>query len=47
MVLSYKERLLREIEQFPEEKIAKIYKIIHILRTELIHKIGKAEIVGH
>lgn len=34
----YKEKLLKEIEEFPEEKISKIYQIFHILRAELTAK---------
>ena len=41
MASTYKERLFKEIEGFPEEKIAKLYKIIHILRTELMQKVRK------
>ena len=41
MASTYKERLLKEIEGFPEEKIPKLYKIIHILRTELMQKVSK------
>jgi hypothetical protein len=46
MASTYKDRLLKEIEGFPEEKIAKLYKIIHILRTELMQKVRKTEIRG-
>jgi hypothetical protein len=41
MASTYKERLLKEIEGFPEEKIPKLYKIMHILRTELIQMVSK------
>ena len=46
MPLTYKERLLKEIEGFPEEKIPKLYKIIHILRVELMQKTKKPAIRG-
>lgn len=46
MISNYKERLLKEIEGFPEEKIPKLYKIIHILRVELMQKAKKAGIRG-
>jgi len=46
MPSTYKERLLKEIEGFPEEKIPKLYKIIHILRVELMQKTKKPMIRG-
>lgn len=46
MPSTYKERLLKEIEGFPEEKISKLYKIIHILRIELMQKARKPGIRG-
>lgn len=46
MPLTHKERLLKEIDEFPEETIPKLYKIIHVLRTELIGKAKKPEIRG-
>ena len=46
MSSTYKERLLKEIEGFPEEKISKLYKIIHILRIELMQKARKPGIRG-
>jgi len=46
MPSTYKERLLKEIEGFPEEKISKLYKIIHILRIELMQKAKKPGIRG-
>jgi hypothetical protein len=39
MPSAYKDRLLKEIEGFPEGKIPKLYKIIHILRVELMQKV--------
>ena len=41
MPLTHKERLLKEIDEFPEETIPKLCKIIHVLRTELIGKAKK------
>lgn len=32
---TYKEKILEEIEGFPEDKMPKLYKIIHLLATEL------------
>ena len=46
MPLTHKERLLKEIDEFPKETIPKLYKIIHVLRTELIGKAKKPEIRG-
>jgi len=46
MQSTYKERLLKEIEGVPEEKISKLYKIIHILRVELLQKAKKPGIRG-
>jgi len=46
MISTYKERLLKEIGAFPEEKIPKLYKIIHILRVELMQKAKKRGIRG-
>ena len=43
---TYKEKLLKEIEGFPEGKIPKLYKIIHILRVELMQKTQKPMIRG-
>jgi len=42
----YKERLLKEIDGFPEQKISKLYKIIHILRVELMQKEKRPGIRG-
>ena len=46
MPLTHKERLLKEIDEFPVETIPKLYKIIHVLRTELIGKAKKPGIRG-
>jgi hypothetical protein len=32
---SYKEKILEEIEGFPEDKMSKLYRIIRLLVTEL------------
>ena len=42
----YKERLLKEIEGIPEEKVSKLYKIIHILMAELMQKSEKSQVRG-
>jgi len=42
----YKERLLKEIEGIPEEKVSKLYKIIHILRAELMQTSEKSQVRG-
>ena len=38
MTSIYKEKILKEIEEIPEEMMPKIYRIIHILKMELIPK---------
>ena len=43
---TYREKLLKEIEEFPEGKIPNLYKIIHILRVELMQKTQKPMIRG-
>ena len=42
----YKERPLKEIEGMPEENISKLYKIIDILRAELMRKPEKSPVRG-
>ncbi|MEI9476439.1 MAG: hypothetical protein WCO26_07660 [Deltaproteobacteria bacterium] len=37
---------MKEIEGFPEGRIPKLYKIIHILRVELMQKAKKPMIRG-
>jgi len=46
MLLTHKERLLKEIDEFPDETIPKLHKIIHVLKTELIGKYKKPRIRG-
>jgi len=46
MASTYKERVLREIEEIPEEMMPKIYRIIRILKMELIPKTKKIGIRG-
>ena len=36
MPSSYKDMLLKEISEFPEETIPKLYRIVHVLRRELM-----------
>ena len=38
---SYKDKILKEIEKAPHDKILQLYKIIHLLTTELIPKTKK------
>lgn len=38
MLSTYKEKILREIEGIPKEKMPKLYRIIHLLATELSAK---------
>jgi hypothetical protein len=37
----YKEKITEEIERLPEEMMPKLYKIVHMLVTELMPKIKK------
>lgn len=46
MSSTYKEKLLREIEEIPKEVIPKLYRVIRILKTELIPKAEKSGIRG-
>ena len=36
MPTTYKEKLIEEIKSIPEEMLPKLYKIIHILKVELM-----------
>ena len=38
MLSTYKEMILKELEVVPEEMMPKLYKIIHLLATELMPK---------
>ena len=38
MATKYREKLLKEIEQVPEESIPNLYRIFHILKVELARK---------
>jgi len=38
MALTYKQKLIKEIEETPQEIIPKLYEVIHHLRNELIQK---------
>lgn len=35
MQTNYKEKILQEIEKIPEDKLANMYKIIHLLAAEI------------
>ncbi len=41
MQTSYKERILREIERIPDDKLRNIYKIIHLLTGEIAAEVRK------
>lgn len=43
---NYKERLLKEIDEFPEETFPKLYKILHVLRIELMQKTKRSHVRG-
>ncbi len=36
MSSAYKEKIIKEIEKIPESKMPKLYKVIHLLATELM-----------
>ena len=38
MASPYKKKILKEIEKIPDEKIPRLYKVIHLLTAELISK---------
>lgn len=38
MEMSYKEKLLVEINALPEDLLPRFYRIIHTMRTELTHR---------
>jgi hypothetical protein len=46
MPLSYKDRLLKEINEFPEESLPKLYRVLHGLRTELMDEGNKSCVRG-
>ena len=37
-IQTYKQKILKEIEQVPKQKIPKLYKIVHLLAVELTPK---------
>jgi hypothetical protein len=41
MKSTYKDKILKDLEGIPEDKMPKIYRIIHLLATELISKTKK------
>ncbi len=41
MKSTYKEKIIKEIEKIPEEKMPQLYRIIHVLFTELISETKK------
>ena len=43
MLSTYKEKILKELEGVPGEMMPKLYKIIHLLTTELIQKKDEKE----
>jgi hypothetical protein len=42
MATSYKMKIIKEIEKVPDEKLGNIYKIIHLLTSELTHETKKS-----
>jgi hypothetical protein len=41
MLSTYKDLILKEVERVPQDKMPTLYKIIHLLATELITKTTK------
>lgn len=41
MLSTYKEKILKEIEQVPEDKMPTLYRVIHLLATELMAETKK------
>lgn len=39
----YRERLLEEIREFPEEMMPELYKIIHLLNTKFVPRMKKTK----
>jgi hypothetical protein len=39
---SYKERILKDINDIPIDMLPKFYKIVHLLKTELINTKSKS-----
>ena len=46
MLSPYKEKLLKELDEIPEEMIPKFYRIMHTLKNELMPKMKKPKIRG-
>jgi len=42
-MLKYREKLLEDIHEVPEEMIPELYKIVHLLRTEFLPKLKKTK----
>ena len=41
MPINYKDRLLKQLKEFHEETLPKLCRVLHVLRTELMHKGNK------
>jgi len=46
MPSTYKEKLLKEIDEFPDHMIPKVYKLVHILRAELMQRAQESRTRG-
>ena len=46
MLSTYKEKIIKEIGRIPDDKMPKLYKVIHVLTTELISETKKAGVRG-
>ncbi len=45
-IQTYKQKILKEIDLVPHEKIPKLYKFVHLLAVELMPKTEKTETRG-
>ncbi len=41
MPSTYKDKIIKEIEEVPEEMMPKLYKVIHLLTTDVMQKTKK------
>ncbi|MEK6591188.1 MAG: hypothetical protein AABZ11_10985 [Nitrospinota bacterium] len=46
MLSTYKEKILKEIEKIPEDRMPKLYRVIHLLISELMPETKKTGIVS-
>lgn len=46
MLSTYKEKIVKEIKRVPDDKMPKLYRVIHLLTTELMSESKKAGVRG-